>query len=647
MAQWQRDTIATKIAEHLEELEASGVTTGTEVFVRFTPEFQKEYGVAPVGTVHQYIDEETGKEVWHYKAGPIVYNTSEKPLDYDIPSLRSWIEKFKEGEDPGSLYDLIPDKINPKLGKTPEARSVGTQNVIEKWIFSRINKVTLVDPSTGTLWRACTSGVHVNVVMTSTDEEWERQIRETFEREFAERRLRLEFGKKCKESLVYHGSNGFKRQISTANSFCLEPNPFSVDLRKEQSIIELAEMGYNVTYDRKKTRRTYYFEDFPSHIRIDPVSLYDQMHVTGDSYFLAMHFDPRVWGLKVTGEDHTSLATVYSLERYPQTSEREYKGWKWQVHEGVVYDVNLQSTYMSKYQWMRRNKPEGLSLPKLVKGYGRWVIHPYASSPRRASFTQREGSWIIDDYRMYNRECPDDATLYDIKAAVFVPGDFTGAVVTPLEQYGTWHPVDTFVRQGDPRFYVKLQKKGYYFSSVSVMQSWVLFILHHEQISIPSQINSILGIGVEEVPVTNDFMEEGLDTCDRPKLQTYDRIFMHLTEGPRTESDMKILFSDRPWSDAKKLLFKMPGINIMGDSYTIDPVVYDYDILDEGLFGIGSQETLKRYLLMGESFSDLIGRDVTDRLRDAKKWGYTPEVEEVYEDTGQIVRRFCYTDSSE
>jgi len=287
--------------------------------------------------------------------------------------------------------------------------------------------------------------------MTSSDKRWKNELNSTFKSKFkAKERIFLIVKKEfvLTNYLAYHGANGFKH-VTIPNSFCLEPNPFSMISRQQGSGIISGGNSIKYYYEVKNQKREYEFVHHPDYFRIDPVTLQNMNLVKGDSFFLATTVDPQHLGF--TLDNRTTGGTVGEMYCYAEMPEyKDYDGHKISYDEEYVYDVLLPATVGSRRFVAKRYAAMMGKLLKPFDVFGRFVAHPYS---------QRfdEHSWHVYDKIIVNqtRAMSSHAIVTDLsanhkgpvkeKAVIFVVGDKTGVAVSPLESFGSMFPVDLYM----------------------------------------------------------------------------------------------------------------------------------------------------------------------------------------------------------
>jgi len=284
MANRRETEFTKKVNEHLIEVAEKGAAVGDKQFVRFPLAMQKEYDIAPFGTVSYELNKRTLEIEEIYVAGPPEYKTKEKPMNYGIPDLNSWLDDYKAGREPPNLANFVPDKIDAHLDRPQSLPSLTTQSYFESWFFSKCKSIIMIDPSTGSVYRACEESCHVRIFLTSSERLWKTQLQKTFCKEIRDEKVSFALDLET-EGYVYHGSNGFKENYVTPRSFCLEPNPYSLDMRYGQIVIKSEPDHIYMNYERKDQIREYCFVHRPKFYRVDHLTLYLSTSVKGDSFF--------------------------------------------------------------------------------------------------------------------------------------------------------------------------------------------------------------------------------------------------------------------------------------------------------------------------------------------------------------------------
>jgi hypothetical protein len=628
MAQTHKHDIRDMVKRHLEKIRLEGATTGEEDFVVLDPEFIKGRDIAGFGTLVIGECEVTGKRKLTYRVGPKHYVTERKPMKTNIPDLEGWIDSYKDGKKPSNLADLIPDKIEASVGEE-HMKSLSTQNHFEKWFLARTPKVIMVDPAEGSLWRAVQIGqTDVQILMTAGDEQWGKDLISKFAPEFRKVHRTVSLTKTItSDSPVYHGTNGLKSWVKSSRSFALEPNPFSKDRREEQLIVKMETNGIKMHYTRKREGKVYEFKDKPSHFRVDPLSLFKSIAVRGDAFFFCSTFDPANWGISSTTTRPLSMANVYHLEEWKQGNAKwvEIEGQEYQIatrgKRKVVMDVKVNATYLSKYHLLQQL--EGYDPPQLVKGPGKWTVHPYSSVPYMTSIVRYGQSYVCEDYGMYNKECPEDVVPSQMKALQFRVGDMSGTLISPLEKIGSVFPVSAWERQGDPRRYVIPDRSNsYYFSGKQALLQWLFLIVHNET----GSMSSVIDYESEQTtyaPVSAHDEDQQL-----AQVHWRDALLEMITLSP-TPQQVERAFPDVPKSQWMDVLLRS---QVVIDQDRFVPGDKEYDEIDTegtGLMSLVSQLHLKRELMdLQCTFPDEEDANIDSRMKDAEFWGFKCQVVE-------------------
>lgn len=613
----------------------------------FSREMQARYNIAPVGTVTVHEDARTGKSLVTYRAGPRTYEVSDLKMDYGIPTLQKWFEAYRDGEDPGNLADCVPDKINASVNKGTFVKSLSFVNYFENWLFSRLPSVTLVDPSSGSLWRCWEKNCPVRVYMTASDNEWWEQIDRQFSPIYRDRKLLLERVYEL-EGYVYHGTNGFKTTLLTAKDLCLEPNPFSSDLRKEEGVaIRREANGFRVHYYRKSKLREHVFVDLPSYYRIDPISLELFSQAYGDSFFFSSTFDPSIIGLRSLKRRYTSLATCYHYDEYPSRRTITLGGYEVNMLDGVLYDVKCHSTVLSRRHLLHKLAREyGYKVAPLKEGYGKWIAHPYAYDFACTSYARVGEVHVHEDYTMYNRPMPQGESVKGKNAVIFKPGDFTGRQLTPLESLGTIFDIPTLCVSGDPRRYPVIgdHTNGYVYGSIQSLLQNMLYIFFCEK----KDVVPMIDFETEKLERKADPVTDVVDfTDDAPKQSFKDRVLDLVSQTPMTLDELQRVFPDLTEQRIWQTMWYCSEITAKKVSDQVHYGVFDteyedVDMYSGGLAGVMCQAEVKARIIQGNlEFEDPEEFDVLNRIHDLALWGYV--ICRVQTDDGMIKREFSKT----
>jgi len=647
MNQQTKDRINTTFSEHIETIKTEGATTGSEIFVRFPVSLQKKYHISPVGTVTKELDE-IGRIKMTYRAGPKYYESKGPQLHRGIPTLQEWYDKWRDGVDPGNIADLIPEEINAHMSSKTSSFLTTVRSYAESFMFTKMKKVVMVDPSYGALWRAHTHGCHVSIISTSTEKKWAEEIHRYFMPHFKASRLMLDvIDEPEDDDMVYHGANGFK-PVKGGKAFCFEPNPYSKDLRNGHAIAIKRELSrFVMTYMLKDRLLTYYWEDLPNYYRVDPITLSIASQLRGDFYFLATRFQPAQIGFAWYKKRLTSLACCYYYDEFPQTKIVQLGDYNVVADKGMLYDVDVGATILSRRHLLYTLAEKyGWKVAPLAAGYGKWVAHPYGNEFIKTSYVKKGEKIVCEDYTMYNEEPPQGERRYhEHSAVIFLPNDFTGRKVTPLEAFGTVHSIDTFTVGKDPRRYPYHQKydKGYIFSSESMLKQCISFICHMEQRDVVQMIDydkeredpspTILGNILEDD--TPHHTGERRPPSDRTTLAEFFSLL------PKTRYQIEQEYKDRPWHVLLGDMWQTPGlaVNVQADplewyiSSGYEPYD-DYDEESEGLMFCDNQLEIKRDMIGGKlTWRDKREADTSARVKDLAAWGWRVARTETTEET--------------
>jgi len=422
------------------------IAAGEKQSVLLSQSFAKEHGVSRLAT----IEYDEGRQQTIFRAGPKEFETVEHNIpEVRIDSMIPFMEAYRDGLELPKLSEVISKGV--QLRKKENNPVVTQISFLESYLFRMKENILLIDPSQGSIYRALEENRNVYYFMTATDSHWKKELEDTFRAMFKGKKLifkHIHEDDDVDDFLVYHGANGFK-PIYQANSFALEPNPYSVDTRKQGAGIAAGGESISFYYQIKDRKMEYVFKYHPSYYRIDPATLNHLGVVKGDAFFLSMTVDPKELGY--TLEIGTKAATVGEMYCYTELPEyRPYEGMMVSYDDTHVYDVKIPSTCAS-----RRFRAEQIAkqMKKKIKPYqplGKYVAHPYSVAYVLHEWetydnivVQQRGSLskmaIMNDINLqYTGPIPQ-------KAAIFILGDKTGKRVTPLEAFGSVFPVDLYV----------------------------------------------------------------------------------------------------------------------------------------------------------------------------------------------------------
>jgi len=426
--------------------EERDIAAGDLASTLLTASFVNEHQVSRFATVE--YDEE--KDLTIYRTGPKSFPTLPHSLpEIQIKSMIPFMEAYRDGTELPDLADVVAEGV--KITKHAEGPIVTQISFLESYLFRMKDNILLIDPSTGSVWRAFEEHRNVYVRLTSSDSQWKKELKQTFSARFREKEKIFKIVKTdfpLVDYIAYHGANGFKH-ITVPNSFCLEPNPFSMISRQQGSGIVAGGNSIKYYYEVKKQKREYEFVHHPDYFRIDPITLQHEQLVKGDSFFLATNVDPRHLGFKL--DTRTTGGTVGEMYCYEEMPEyKEYDGLKISYDEEYVYDVLIPATVGSRRFVAQRYATMMGKLIKPFATFGRFVAHPYSQR-------FEEHSWNVHGRIVVNqtRAMSSCAITTDLsvnhkgpvkdKAVIFVVGDKAGVLISPLEAFGSMYPVDLYM----------------------------------------------------------------------------------------------------------------------------------------------------------------------------------------------------------
>jgi hypothetical protein len=422
------------------------IAAGEKQSVLLSQSFAKEHGVSRLATVE--FDESRQQTI--FRAGPTEFETVEHTIpEVKIESMIPFMEAYRDGLELPKLSDVISKGVQIRK---KESNPVVTQiSFLESYLFRMKENILMIDPSQGSIYRALEENKNVYYYMTATDSHWKKELDGVFKSMFKGKKLifkHIHEEDDVEDFLVYHGANGFK-PVYQPNSFALEPNPYSIDTRKQGAGIATGGESISFYYQIKDRKMEYIFKYHPNHYRIDPATLNYLGVVKGDAFFLGMTVNPKELGYTLdTGTKAATVGEMYCYQEMPEY--RDYDGMSVSYDDLYVYDVKIPSTCAS-----RRFKVEQISkeMGKKMKPYstlGKYVAHPYSVTYTLHDWetydnivVQQRGS--LSKMAIMNEINLEYTGPISQKAAIFILGDKTGKRVTPLESFGSVFPVDLYV----------------------------------------------------------------------------------------------------------------------------------------------------------------------------------------------------------
>lgn len=354
----------------------------------------------------------------------------------------------------------------------------------------------LVDPATGTIWRALEKRVNVYIAMSTVDKQWEKKLGKEFFKMFQAAHLQFKFISLDEidgidDALCYHGQNGLKSFGMAKYTLALEPNPYSRDLRENGlSVQKHMDHSYKLTYKRKERYVDYIFPKHSSHFRVDPTTLIASASIYGDSYFLATNFDPKMMQLKVPRRELTVIGDFMSyvtLPPYVQNGDLIIS-----EDDKYVYDVEGVMTCNSRRAFCAQiAAAKGKQLAPLSIA-GNFIAYPYSTKFHYVGLKDYNGTTIFESPDLSRAAiCVETEKMgllpSKFQGAAFWYNEFTGKAITPLEKYGTVHPVETFAtKDGKTRhasiipFYTTGvgKRRVYVFGSESLLKENMSLLIH-------------------------------------------------------------------------------------------------------------------------------------------------------------------------
>jgi hypothetical protein len=443
--------------ELLRSIEEDGAATGEGQLMILSEEIQKAKKISRFATASamdcpQNID-------LQYRVGPTQLPKTRYEYKTNIPSLIPWVEAYASGQDPGHICDIWPSKVEVEVPKT-SLRVVVSASYLESWIFTLKEKIVLLNPSTGTMYRLIESGCYPLVIMTSQDPQWERHLKKEFSSFFTEKRP-LKFGildDIQPDDLVYHGSLGLQHVTRSSMNIALELNPYSRDIRTAGCTIKRIGDGYSIVMNRKGRQVHQDFDIYSKHFRVDPVTLSAHMGVLGDGYFFATTVDPSVFNIRPSVPRYPVAGDMMCFDVLPPYEK--FKDLLISQDDLMVYDVKGPMTCQSRRHYTKliaaaMNK----EVAPLVK-YGKFVAYPYSSEfTYLGSKCHGECTILLESPSMSaTNRVNNNNGKEGPKAVSFCFGDFGGRKVTPLERYGSTYDVATFIDPDSKVRYVDFTK---------------------------------------------------------------------------------------------------------------------------------------------------------------------------------------------
>jgi hypothetical protein len=614
--------------------------TGEGQFVAFTSEMQQKYQIAPFGTME--IKPVTGGQKTVYRAGPRHLAEHKSGIEVNVPSLQGFVEAFVANETCPSLVDLMPDEIDISI-KGPKDKTVTIASYLESWLFKFRPTFVLIDPAQGSLWRALEADIGVYVLLTSKDSQWRTSLEREFQSAFAQKKQLFEFidfsSEKLDEHIVYHGQNGLK-DIVTPMSVALEPNPYSVDMREQGlGVTAISSDVYKMVYQRKTRLVEYNFSKIPNHFRVDPLSLMASAKIKGDSFFLALNFDPEIFKVCQPVREMKALGDTIAYDMMPPYVQ----SGPLMVSEDhkYVYDVQLKATCAS-----RRNFCSSLARAKgkqiaPISDWGRFVAYPYSTRFHNVGIKKHGNILILESESMssecYKIENKEYYVASEHDGVAFVKNDFNGRPLTPFEKYGTVHPVPTYLAQSLKTRYPDISglgKEAIVFSSFNCLLENISLIGQFVCGDIASVI--VTNTKMPEKPIFDDMVDDDTDTKgfmsgDHENKSVRQRL-VEWYENDNSPKTLKEISAAYPWVQEREvvnILLYLPTfipMEIEDQIMWVDGMDIDFEGDGEcGSLGYHlNASSLKNSLVVSPdlSYIDQVSLDVSDRLKFIDLCGY-------------------------
>jgi len=569
------------------------------------------------------------------------------PLTFtsNLPDFTSWVEDWADGKPVPSLNTLIPDKVEVEIEAT-SSRVVTQQSFLESWLFSRHEKLYMVNPSIGSIWRAYEAGASTSIIATNPDRKWEQLLLSTFVGPFEKKNLVFETVKLediDPNILCYIGSNGININIESFCLVALEPNPYSVDLRAEGLHLKAVAGGYEMVYERKKMKRVYVFKKQSDYYRIDPNTLQRTTKTRGDSFFVSTNFDPKILGLRVATKHPNVLGDLVALDILPPYED--FNGFQVSRDSKFVYDVQCMATVQSRRR-LCAMVARTLKLQVFpLTGLGKYVANPYATEFTYLGAVMEGSHHVITSMSLTSHIIKQDSDIelhvLSYPAVQFRVSDFGGKAFTPFEKYGSVYDIATYVdisgkiRKVDLRG-ANREDVSFIFSSFNSMIESVSLLAHFLLGSIPSAIE----IPFDENPTPLQFIEteeidveRGVMSGDAYNKSTRQQLLDWYQADKRRKSSQTIYrrFGDVLQSEIDQIMRSIPTLMpfVLAPQdlrWGMDEDVFlgEKDPESSGLASFEQASALKAELftMLNFTFVDKIDADVRKHLRIMILLGY-------------------------
>jgi len=430
-----------ELREFVDQFENDPRSSGVNDFVRLDRKFANDNEISNWATVVDTVD---GLE--YHVAPRDVYLP---PFAYEEqPNFQGMFDSIADGVDMPDLIAIaqIPLKRPRKIASDP---SVTTASYAESYILRSQSNLVILDPTRGCLHRAISAKRSVRIAASRSDDWLDERYKE-FATKFSGANLELEIidVKHITNSMtVYHGVNGFSDvECSVDNQICIEPNPYSNSWKEESHNFVVGSSGIDMDYMRKGRMVKHHFAYEPDYFRIDPYSLEKAFQSKRETalFFLSYKGSIVFDEIKTVMPDSITRRYVKSFPPYKWvrsfeiSSDREF-----------IYDVKVSSTTVMSRRHLVQKLGDILGL-KVVpwESEGQFFVTPYSKEFQRTREAMYEDVAILESQSLRGPPIVGvDVQGSGLLACMFWYGEYSGKVLSPLEPYGTVHPVFT-VGQG-------------------------------------------------------------------------------------------------------------------------------------------------------------------------------------------------------
>jgi len=317
------------------------VSVGDGIQVVYGAEEIKSYGINRLGRLRL----EEKKQVFY--AGPKLVKTDPQYIS-SIISLQRAVDEFVEGKDPN--WDLMQPYPELKEAKTRDYYAI---NPYEKALLAEFRarnmRITVVNPSKGTLWRAMEVGLRCWVLLEGEGMKSLEEIEDLLMRkEFLRSGIKIA---EYVEGVPYLGTNGKTRE---GPFISLLANPFAVPFVFKYYAFKEVDKNIEISYERKERIVRTKLEFEPDYDLYSPTMVDNYFKVQGMMFWLLS----RDFDMPAIASGGVVAASIpREIPPYEQGVS---------IADGVLYDIQGSGTFLSRRHKVREEaRMRGLDVVQL------------------------------------------------------------------------------------------------------------------------------------------------------------------------------------------------------------------------------------------------------------------------------------------